>query len=156
MAPRRVDERLATEWRGVIGRQERSGLSIREVCRQEDLAEARFYWWRREFERWDKTAAAPGGRPARKPVPQTAALQFLPVTGTPAAAVVVYELLLPGGARVLIYDAASKRLVDRRTEDQSMHCEHVQLDLSKPVSEVNNSKFAIAAPRPPLGEHSFG
>src|SRR5581483_3325321 len=34
-------------WQGVIAEQEASGKSIREFCRERNLGEHSFYWWRR-------------------------------------------------------------------------------------------------------------
>jgi transposase-like protein len=36
-------------WQAVIAEQEASGKSIREFCRERDLSEHTFYWWRRRF-----------------------------------------------------------------------------------------------------------
>ena len=33
-------------WGGVIAEQEASGKSVREFCRERDLGEHSFYWWR--------------------------------------------------------------------------------------------------------------
>jgi len=38
-------------WRSVLRRQASSGMSIRAWCRQEELSEAGFHWWRRELAR---------------------------------------------------------------------------------------------------------
>lgn len=34
-------------WEGVIGEQEASGKSVRDFCRERNLGEHSFYWWRR-------------------------------------------------------------------------------------------------------------
>ena len=34
-------------WQGLIGEQEASGRSIRDFCRERNLGEHSFYWWRR-------------------------------------------------------------------------------------------------------------
>jgi hypothetical protein len=36
-------------WRGRISEAARSGLSIREFCRQRHLKESQFYWWQRQL-----------------------------------------------------------------------------------------------------------
>ena len=33
-------------WQGVIAEQEGSGKSVRDFCRERDLGEHSFYWWR--------------------------------------------------------------------------------------------------------------
>ena len=39
----------AKVWRGVIRRQKTSGLSVAQFCRQEGLAQASFYKWRKKL-----------------------------------------------------------------------------------------------------------
>ena len=46
-------------WRRVLRRQAGSGMSIRAWCRQHELSEAGFHWWRRELARRE----ASGDRP---------------------------------------------------------------------------------------------
>ena len=36
-------------WQAVLAEQEASGKSVREFCRERDLAEHAFYWWRRRL-----------------------------------------------------------------------------------------------------------
>jgi transposase-like protein len=36
-------------WQAVVAEQEASGKSIREFCRERDLTEHGFYWWRRRL-----------------------------------------------------------------------------------------------------------
>lgn len=38
------------EWRGTIREAARSGLSIREFCRQRRVKERQFYWWRQKLQ----------------------------------------------------------------------------------------------------------
>lgn len=40
-------------WRGVLRQWLKSGLSIRQFCRQQQLSEARFYFWRRTLQQRD-------------------------------------------------------------------------------------------------------
>ena len=49
MSPSRNERDVEKEryWRQVIREAARSGLSIREFCRQHDLKESRFHWWQR-------------------------------------------------------------------------------------------------------------
>ena len=37
------------DWQSVVAEQEASGKAIREFCRERDLAEHAFYWWRRRL-----------------------------------------------------------------------------------------------------------
>jgi len=47
----RRDPQKERYWRGVIGRQRGSGLSVRAYCRREGVRENCFYWWRGEIAR---------------------------------------------------------------------------------------------------------
>ncbi len=71
-----VKERL---WRQRLSRWERSGLSIREFCRHEQLSEPSFYGWRRELNRRaGLRAKSPRGRAPAAP-------DFVPVGMLPEA-----------------------------------------------------------------------
>lgn len=54
--PRRKQEREAY-WRKVLRRQSKSGLSVAEFCRQESIAPASFYAWRRTIRERDGALA---------------------------------------------------------------------------------------------------
>jgi len=54
--PRRKREREAY-WRNVLTRQSKSGLSVATFCRQESIAQASFYSWRRTIRKRDGTLA---------------------------------------------------------------------------------------------------
>lgn len=53
MGNRRRDGVKEDYWRGVVERQSSSGLSARQFCRNERLAENSFYAWRRTIARRD-------------------------------------------------------------------------------------------------------
>ena len=36
-------------WQGVIAEREASGKSVRDFCRERDVGEASFYWWRQRL-----------------------------------------------------------------------------------------------------------
>lgn len=55
MANLRSGEREAF-WRGEIGRQATSGLSVRRFCQERELSEPSFYAWRRTLQDRDQTA----------------------------------------------------------------------------------------------------
>jgi transposase-like protein len=38
-----------TYWQGLVAEQEASGKSIREFCRERNVTEHSFYWWRRHL-----------------------------------------------------------------------------------------------------------
>jgi hypothetical protein len=47
-----VEEKAASKrdrWRGLIAEQERGGLSVRQFCRERELAEPCFYGWRKRL-----------------------------------------------------------------------------------------------------------
>jgi len=87
----RRDRRREDRWRGILRRQVDSGVSIRQFCRDHQLKESAFYFWRRELD-----------RRAREQAPAAA---FVPVeVGSEAAARAAgkIEIALPGGWRVLL------------------------------------------------------
>jgi transposase-like protein len=57
MAHRGGQDRKKTDfWRRMIGRQPRSGVSVRAWCRKHSVRESSFYWWRRQLARRDAHA----------------------------------------------------------------------------------------------------
>jgi hypothetical protein len=97
MANKMRDLAKEQRWREAIKRFARSGLSVREFCRQEEQAESAFYFWRRELARRDCT------RPTRKKAPHPALglPNFLPVRLTDRAAHDTSITLELAGGRVL-------------------------------------------------------
>jgi transposase len=86
------DPEKARFWRKAVHEAARSGLSIREFCRQRKLHESQFYWWQRNL------AAKPAPHRSRPAGPASFAL----VSGegsTPDAGI---ELVLAGGRRLRI------------------------------------------------------
>jgi len=55
-------------WRLVVDEHAASGLSIRKFCQREAVAEASFYFWRKELTRRDTDALAGHPQPAMVPV----------------------------------------------------------------------------------------
>jgi hypothetical protein len=49
-------------WQRTIGDAARSGLSIREFCRQHRLKECQFYWWQRKLKAGHQERNKPGVR----------------------------------------------------------------------------------------------
>jgi len=86
------DVEKARFWRKAVHEAARSGLSIREFCRQRKLHESQFYWWQRHL------AAKPSARP-KKP---GGAASFALVSGEAGAAEAGIELVLAGGRRLRI------------------------------------------------------
>ena len=102
--PRR-DAEKERFWREAIGRQRRSGRSVRGFCRDEALSEPSFYAWRRELKqrggnqqngrthRGGKQAGHSQRRAARRPA--FVAVRLAAEAGPMAAGAI--ELALPGG-----------------------------------------------------------
>lgn len=82
MAKLRRDQSREQHWRGLVTDWQASGLTVREFCSRQDVAEPSFYYWRRELRRRE-------AKPARSPAPA-----FVPVTVVSAATV---EVRCPSG-----------------------------------------------------------
>ena len=87
------DADKARQWQKTIREAARSGLSIREFCRQRKLHESQFYWWQRRL----ATRQAPKSRkPASGPT------SFALVSDEVAATDAGLELVLADGRRLRI------------------------------------------------------
>jgi transposase len=95
MAGHERDLKRERFWRKALARRERSGLTVKEFCAQEDLVATTFQHWRREIARRDaQPPAARTKRPRRSPAPA-----FVPVTLAESGTGTIYpaEILLPTG-----------------------------------------------------------
>ena len=84
-----LEERAATknnQWRERIAEQERSGLSVKQFCRERGLTECSFYAWRKRLRKRE---------PVRFALVERAALQE-------SATEALLELVLANGARLRI------------------------------------------------------
>jgi hypothetical protein len=84
------------EYRGLVAKQARSGLSVREFAEREGIAVQTFYWWRSELRRRDRAASSRGGEPG-----------FVRVSVKPSPAQWVssgegFDVQLPGGIVVRV------------------------------------------------------
>jgi transposase len=77
----------ADQWRERIAEQQRSGLSIKQFCKQQGIAEHRFYDWRKRLR--DKQAVR-------------FALVDRASVGRESAAEACLEILLPSGERLRV------------------------------------------------------
>ncbi len=90
MARRQRDLAKEARWRARLGRHATSGLSVREFCQRERVAESAFYFWRRVIAERDDAKAAPAARIASAKRSASAAGRTLPafvpavVTGLPS------------------------------------------------------------------------
>jgi hypothetical protein len=107
-------------WRAALRRQRRSGLTAREFCRGERLAETAYYYWRKELARRDREprpgsrrkqapAAASIATCARRPVVSPPRFHELAILGGPAFAGV--EIILPDGCRVRLASEVDRVLL---------------------------------------------
>lgn len=86
-------------WRDIVGRQPKSGLSIREFCAKERVSQPSFYAWRRRLREAEATAMQPrvNGRGVDK---SRTAGEFIPLKLLDSAA--VWEVVHPLGYRVRV------------------------------------------------------
>ena len=80
-------------WQSTMREAARSGLSIREFCRQRKLKECQFYWWQH---RLSATRQAGSRRKQRNAGPESFAL----VSDAPGASDAGIELVLASGRRL--------------------------------------------------------
>jgi len=88
-------------WRNVIHEAARSGMSIREFCRQRQVTISQFYWWQRKLQRQ---------RPARtkKRISGGAASFVLVSEKGQSAEAAGIELVLGDGRRLRIHKGADE------------------------------------------------
>ena len=112
MANRMRDARKEAFWRGVLRRQKKAGVSVREFCRREGVGESNFYAWRRAIGERD----VEGSGKRKKKVQakrEEVTPAFVPIVSGGAfgsGGEIVLEL---GGGRRLRFDAetSTERLV---------------------------------------------
>ena len=81
-------------WRAALRRQQTSGLTAKEFCRREQLAETAYYYWRRELARRDQEPGARAEREKRVRAPAVPeAANKRPVVSPPS----FRELAILGG-----------------------------------------------------------
>jgi hypothetical protein len=101
------DVEKARYWQRTIGEAARSGISIREFCRQRRLKESQFYWWQHKLkgDRQERMRKLGGHR---------GAASFALVSEEPGATDAGIELVLGDGRRLRIrqgVDEATLRAV---------------------------------------------
>jgi transposase-like protein len=98
MESKQRDPQRERFWRDAMSAWQASGLSVRQYCRRHELAEASFYYWRRQLQRRD-AQRVPSSPPA-----------FVPITVVPAATV---EVRCPSGHVVILptVDAATLQIL---------------------------------------------
>jgi hypothetical protein len=109
MSRKKTDVEKQRYWQKVIPEAARSGMSIREFCRQRRLNEHQFYWWRCRLEQIRRQQAAEKTAPANQ-----GPASFALVSAEPASPDAGIELVLEGGRRLRIskgVDEATLRTV---------------------------------------------
>lgn len=81
-------------WQRTIGDAARSGMSIREFCRQRRLRESQFYWWQRKLKARRQEPSKPSAQD------QTASFALVSENGMDMPA--GFELVLRDGRRLRI------------------------------------------------------
>jgi hypothetical protein len=101
---RQRDLKRERVWRQHIGRQHRSGRTIRDYCFDHDLAEAAFHRWRRVIAERDAEAAPPAlAMPAFVPV------TVLDSSASPARSPI--DIRLADGRRVRVRSGCDRALL---------------------------------------------
>jgi hypothetical protein len=93
---KRQDTEKARQWRKRIREAARSGLSVREFCRQRKLKVGQFYWWQHRLKVTRPTPAR------RKPGAGGDAASFALVSDEPGVLEAGIELVLNDGSRLRI------------------------------------------------------
>lgn len=96
MSTKNQDVEKKRYWQGTIREAARSGLSIREFCRQHRLPESQFYRWRRKLEQGRQQ------RRMRKPGVARGSASFALVSEEPGTMGAGIELVLGNGRRLRI------------------------------------------------------
>jgi transposase-like protein len=95
------DRKRELGWRRHVGRQQASGLSVREYCVRHNLTESAFYVWRRVIRERDREAP----RPAPTFVPVTVIDSPGRFTGT------AIDILLADGRRIRVRPGCDRNLL---------------------------------------------
>lgn len=97
MSSRKGDAEKARYWQRTIREAVRSGMSIREFCRQRRLKESQFYWWQQ------KLKAGREERTLRRPGTRGGTASFALVSDETGATDAGIELVLGDGRRLRIH-----------------------------------------------------
>jgi len=107
--PRFRNKEKEAHWRDILSKWEQSGLNVRDFCKQEAMRESQFYAWRREIRIRDREQVIVSNAGKANPfVPLSVIAETVTITTE-----VPVEILLPGGARIILRTDASFRAVAR-------------------------------------------
>jgi hypothetical protein len=102
-------------WRAALQRQQRSGLTVREFCRSEQLPETSYHFWRREIARRDREPrprSVHERAARRRPVASRGLFQELAILARPSPGVDhCLEVILPDGCRVRVAAEVDRTLL---------------------------------------------
>ena len=102
MSSGKRDVEKARYWQRTIREAARSGLSIREFCRQRRLKESRFYWWQHKLKGSRQERSIRGQGVNRGPA------SFALVSDEPEATDAGIELVLGDGRRLRIHKCVNE------------------------------------------------
>ncbi len=96
---RKKDGKKELQWRGIVERQAKCGLSIRDYCAKEGISQASFYAWRRRLRQGEK-AQMPSGDGGHVIDEARHGREFIPLKLLDSAA--AWEVVHPLGYRVRV------------------------------------------------------
>jgi hypothetical protein len=98
-------------WRRLLRRQQLSGLTARDFCRQNGLAESAFHFWRREIVRRDREQQrATSARD--QPIATSTEPAFVPITLAPSSRHdSAIDIRLVSGQRLRVRDGCDRQLL---------------------------------------------
>ena len=105
-------------WRGIVGRQRRSGLTHSDFCRSESISANSYFWWKRELRNRDekrRRTSARGAKSRARENDTSSLVEVMVTTPWPSANTPVFEVVLSNHRVVRVpaeFDAESlKRLL---------------------------------------------
>lgn len=98
------DLTLERQWRRRVRKYEKSGLTIREFCEQEDLVDHRLTWWKRELKRRDGVSSSRMRTKTSKPAKRVRAsmASFIPVHVAPSRPSSAIEIVFDQPLRIAV------------------------------------------------------
>ncbi len=98
MRRKSVDGEKRRQWERIVREAARSGISVSQFCRERNLRENQFYWWRRRLEEGAMSKASH----------ERSQASFALVTDQPGALDAGIELVLGDGRRLRIAKGADE------------------------------------------------
>ena len=98
-------------WRGMIGGQARSGLSISAWCRRQSLSKPSFYWWRRQLAGTDRRRKAGATNLTKAGAPQPTLVPVRVSASEAVSAGSSIEFVLSGGRRIRLRGRVDRQML---------------------------------------------